>query len=79
MNLKHALLCIDCDEVFTAEASTCNPRCPTCGSSVYARLDGWVQTWTAFEKSLETIRRARHASSAKQQRMKIVPVRSVAA
>ncbi len=79
MELKDALLCIDCDEVFTAEGLTCNTRCPSCGSSVYARLDTWVQTWTAFEKSLKANRVSRHGTSVKQQRMKIVPTRSVAA
>ena len=51
MNLRDALLCIDCDEVFATEGFTCNPRCPSCGSSVFAPLAGWIQTWTAFEKS----------------------------
>ncbi len=79
MELKDALLCIDCDEVFAAEGLTCNTRCPSCGSSVYARLDGWVQTWTAFEKSLTTNRGTRHGLSVKQQKIKIVPPTSVAA
>ncbi len=50
MNLKNAFLCIDCDEVFTIVGSPCNPRCPSCASSVFAPLSAWVQTWAALEK-----------------------------
>ena len=49
MNLKDAMLCIDCDEVFTAK-EPCNPQCPSCASSVYVRLSVWVPSWTAFGK-----------------------------
>jgi hypothetical protein len=51
MKLKDALLCIDCDEVFTTEGSPCNPRCPSCASSAFAVLSAWVQTCAAFEKA----------------------------
>jgi rubredoxin len=50
MNLKDALLCINCDEVFTAAGSHGDPRCPICASSVFAPLSAWVGTWTALEK-----------------------------
>ncbi len=49
MNLKDALLCIDCDDVFIA-VDACNPRCPSCGSSIFVPLSCWVQTLAAFEK-----------------------------
>ncbi len=52
MNLKDALLCIDCDEVFAVEGSSCSPRCPACASSIFAPLSTWVQTWGALERSL---------------------------
>ena len=51
MKLKEMFLCIDCDEVFTAERSTCNPQCPICASSVFMPLSVWVQTMTAFERT----------------------------
>ena len=49
MNLRDAVLCIDCDEVFAIEGTPCNPRCPLCASSVLMHLSAWVQTWTAPE------------------------------
>ena len=50
MDLRDAVLCIDCDKVFTIEGSPCNPRCPRCASSVLMPLSAWVGTWTAFER-----------------------------
>ncbi|MGA2107696.1 MAG: hypothetical protein ABSH25_08625 [Syntrophorhabdales bacterium] len=44
MNLRDAVLCIDCDKVFTIEGSPCNPRCPRCASSVLMPLSAWVQS-----------------------------------
>jgi hypothetical protein len=49
MNLKDAMLCIDCDEVFTIEGPTTNPRCPRCASSVFVPLSLWVPTWAALD------------------------------
>ena len=49
MKLRDALLCIDCDEVFTTKGSPCNARCPTCGSRVSAPLFTWVPTSNAYE------------------------------
>jgi len=79
MNLKDALLCIDCDEVFTPEGSTCNSRCPLCGSSVFAPLAGWVPTWTAFEKSGETDRVTPCGTSTKERVMEVIRPTSIAA
>ncbi len=50
MNLKDALLCIDCDEIFTAERASSNLHCPNCGSSVFAYLSTWVQSWAVFDR-----------------------------
>ena len=50
MDLRDAVLCIDCDTVFAIEGSPCNPRCPRCASSVLMPLSAWVGTWTAFER-----------------------------
>ena len=79
MNLTDALLCIDCDEVFAAEEFTCNPRCPSCGSSVFAPLAGWVQTWTAFEKSGETNGVTPFSASPKKWRIEVIRPASIAA
>ena len=80
MKLKDTLLCIDCDEVFAAEGHTCNPRCPSCGSSVFAPLACWVQTWTAFEKSEdETNRVTRYGASTEERRMEIIHPKPIAA
>jgi len=69
MNLRDALLCIDCDEVFAAEGSPCNPRCPSCGSPVFAPLAGWIQTWTAFD---ETGSVTRYGASTRNRRVETV-------
>lgn len=79
MNLRDALLCIDCDEVFAAEGSTCNPRCPSCGSSVFAPLAGWIQTWTAFDTSGETGVVRRYGASTRTRRVEIVHPTPIAA
>jgi hypothetical protein len=79
MNLKDALLCIDCDEVFTVEGSSCIPRCPHCASSVFAPLSAWVQTWTALERAQGgTNRKMRDGASAKRPRLEIVHPTSIA-
>lgn len=80
MNLKDALLCIDCDEVFTVEGTACNPRCPVCASSVSALLSTWVRSWTAVERSeRKTGRAARDNGSVKRPRMKIMRSTPIAA
>jgi len=79
MNLRDALLCIDCDEVFATEGFTCNPRCPSCGSSVFAPLAGWIQTRTAFGKSGETNRVTRYGASTRNRRVEIVHPTPIAA
>ena len=79
MNLRDALLCIDCDEVFATEGFTCNPRCPSCGSSVFAPLAGWIQTWTAFERSCETNTVTRYGAFARNRRVEIVHPTPIAA
>ena len=76
MNLKDALLCVDCDEVFTAEASPCNPRCPKCASSVFSPLSAWVSTWTAFERSLGGTNGVKY-DDARPERRRIEIVRSI--
>jgi hypothetical protein len=53
MNLRDAVLCIDCDKVFTIEGSPCNPRFPRCASSVLMPLSAFVRTWTAFERGTD--------------------------
>ena len=80
MNLKDALLCINCDEVFTAVGSPCNPRCPSCASSVFVPLSAWVQTWTALENSQgEATRAMRDGTSTKRPRMEIIRSTPIAA
>jgi len=80
MNLRHAVLCIDCDEVFTVEKSPCNPRCPICGSSVFAPLSAWVRTWVGFERSLgETVEVAPVAEPVRRRVMELVPPAPIAA
>jgi len=59
MNIKDAFLCIDCDEVFTAEGSRCNPRCPTCASSVLMPVSAFLQTLTAPERGTDKTARPR--------------------
>ena len=79
MNLKDALLCIDCDEVYAVEGSSCSPRCPACASSIFAPLSTWVQTWGALERSLGgTGRKARDGAAAKRRRLEIVHPTSIA-
>ncbi len=80
MNLKDALLCIDCDEVFTFEGSVCNPRCPSCASSIFVPLSGWVQTWTAYDSLKgETSTRTCADESKKRRRIEIVHIAPIAA
>jgi hypothetical protein len=49
MNLKDAMLCIDCDEVFTIEGAPTNPHCPRCASSIFVPLSTWIPTWAALD------------------------------
>ncbi len=79
MNLRDALLCIDCDEVFGLEGYVCNPRCPSCGSPVFAPLSVWVQTWAAYEKSEETKKLKRRPTSAKKQAVELARPTPIAA
>jgi hypothetical protein len=73
MNLKDALLCINCDEVFTAAGSRGNPRCPSCASSIFVPLSAWVRTSTAPENSQgETNRLMRDGVATIRSRMEIV-------
>jgi DNA-directed RNA polymerase subunit RPC12/RpoP len=79
MNLKNAFLCIDCDEVFAVEESSCNPRCPNCASSVFVPLSAWVQTWTTLEKLQgDTNRTTRDGASAKRLRLEIIHSTAIA-
>jgi hypothetical protein len=78
MNLKDALLCINCDEVFTAAGSAGNPRCPVCASSVFSPLSAWVQTWTALEKG-GTNRAMWGDASTKDPRLEIIHPTPIAA
>jgi hypothetical protein len=78
MNLKDALLCINCDEVFTAAGSYVNPRCPICASSVFAPLSAWVGTWTALEKGGMN-RLMRDRVSTERPRMEVVHATTIAA
>jgi len=73
MNLRDAVLCIDCDDVFTIEGSATNPQCPRCASSVLMPLSAWVLTWTAFERA------AAGADVAERRRMGIVCPTPIAA
>lgn len=80
MNLKHAFLCIDCDEVFAIEGSPCNPRCPRCASSVFAPLSAWVQSWAALDHSQGEMTRAMSAgASTKRPRLEIIHSTPIAA
>jgi len=78
MNLKDALLCINCDEVFKAAGSRVNPRCPICASSVFAPLSAWVGTWTALEKDGMN-RLMRDGVPTERPRMKVVHATTIAA
>ena len=79
MNLAHALLCIDCDEVFVAAEIPCNPRCPNCGSSVFMPLSRWVQTWTAYDRSDEEEAAGHYGTSTGKRRIEIVRTTPIAA
>ncbi len=80
MNLKDALLCINCDEVFTAAGCACNPQCPSCASSVFVPLSAWLGTWTALEHSDgETNRVMLDGASTIRPRIEIVHSRPIAA
>ena len=80
MNLKDALLCIDCDEVFVVEESSCNIRCPVCTSSVFTRLSVWVKSWPAYENSEGRAKSAvRDEAPAKRRGMEIVRSTPIAA
>ena len=78
MSLKDALLCINCDEVFTAARSRVNPRCPICASLVFTHLSAWVGTWTALEKGGMN-RLMRDGASTESLRMKVVHSTTIAA
>ncbi len=80
MNLKDALLCIDCDELFTVESSSCNTHCPKCASTVYVPISAWVPTWATFgrsEREMETVRA--HTASAKKRKIQIIHAQPIAA
>jgi hypothetical protein len=81
MKLRDALLCIDCDELFTiSEGSVCNPRCPNCASSVFAPLSAWIETWAGREnQKRETDGVVRDGASARRPRMEIIHSRPAAA
>jgi hypothetical protein len=80
MNLKDALLCINCDEVFTAAGSACNPRCPSCASSIFVPLSAWVGTWTALDHAHgETSKIGQGSASTVRPRMEIVDSGAIAA
>ena len=70
MNLKDALLCVNCDEVFTPQGS--DPRCPVCASSVFAPISAWVPTWAAFEREIGE-------ANAGERRMNIIRSAPIAA
>ena len=53
MNLRDAVLCIDCDNLFAIEGTPTNPQCPRCASSVLMPLSAWVRTWTAFDRGVD--------------------------
>ena len=68
MKLKGMFLCIDCDEVFSTEGSPCNPRCPTCASSVVMPLSAWIQTMTASERGTGEAERVTHDDTTERRR-----------
>ena len=80
MNLKDAMLCIDCDEVFVIEGSPANPRCPRCASPIMFPLSAWVPTWATLEHTQnETGMITLRAASIKRPGLKIVHPESKAA
>ncbi len=80
MKLRDALLCIDCDEVFTAEGSACNARCPRCGSQVSVSMTVWLPAWNAYDnpRPVPTFHRG-NGAVAKRRRMKLVHATPIAA
>ena len=80
MNLRNALLCIDCDEVFTIEESPGKFQCPSCASSVFMPISAWVQTWKAFEREKGNARRGTQDDvSIRRRKMEIIRSTSIAA
>ncbi len=72
MNLKDALLCLDCDEIFSTRTTSCNAQCPRCASSAFAPLSTWVQDWTTFAKTQDERDDAPQAASSRKHRIFLV-------
>ena len=75
MDLRDAVLCIDCDNLFAIEGSQCNPRCPSCTSSVLVPLSAWVRTWAAFDRGAGVT----ESASARKHRIELVHSTPIAA
>jgi len=80
LNLKDALICIDCEEVFIVQGSRCNPRCPSCASSVCVPLSSWIGTGTSLDHGAdEAHMAAQNDTPARRRRMEIVHPTPIAA
>jgi hypothetical protein len=73
LNLKDALICIDCEEVFILQGSRCNPRCPACTSSVCVPVSAWIRTGNTLDHGVEEAHAAAQDDApARWRRMEIV-------
>ena len=80
LNLKDALICIDCEEVFVVQGSRCNPRCPACASSVCVPLSSWIGTGNTLDHGVdEAHAAAQDEAPANRRRMEIVHSTLIAA
>ena len=80
LNLKDALICIDCEEVFIPQGSRCNPRCPSCASSVCVPLSSWIGTGNSLGHGAgEAHGAAQDDAPARRWRMEIVHSTPIAA
>ena len=80
LNLKDALICIDCEEVFIPQGSRCNPRCPACTSSVCVPLSSFIGTGNTLDHGADEVRVAgQDDAPARRRRMEIVHSTPIAA
>ena len=60
MKVQDALLCLDCDSLFTAETHV-NICCPECLSRTFKPLSGWIPSQAMAEKLREKAKEGRLA------------------
>lgn len=47
MKLHETMICIDCDELYSASVKSLGPGCPACGSMAAAALWTWLPAMRA--------------------------------